>query len=209
MSRTHLEISRELAAMAQAGLAYTRDDYDRERFERLREIADELIHAAPEYAAFSWTMESGYMTPKVDVRALVIRGEEILMVRERSSGKWSLPGGWADVNLTPAENVVKECREEAGVTISVDRLVSVIDRDRAGYPPIEWSVYKLYFLCSPVEANAVPVAGSEVLEARYFSEHALPTDLDSGRVSRNDIERGFEHRAQPNLPVYFQRPGTT
>ena len=155
MPRTLLEVSRELAAMAQAGLTYSRDPYDRERCERLREIASELLRGEPERADFSWPLEDGYATPKVDVRALVIRGGEILLVREKSSGRWSAPGGWADVNLTPAENLRKECREEAGIAVTVDRLVSVLDRERAGHRPIAWSVYKLYFLCAP-PADAVP-----------------------------------------------------
>lgn len=204
MARTLLEISRELAAMAQAGLAYSRDEYDRERFERLREVASELIQSQPEQAAFSWTLGAGYPTPKVDVRALVIRGEEILLVREKSTQRWSAPGGWADVNLTPAENAAKECREEAGVEIAVERLVAVIDRERAGYPPIEWSVYKLFFLCAPV-GEGRPLPGHEVVEARYFHRDALPEDLDTGRVSREDIARGFQVRANPLLTTYFQK----
>ncbi len=204
MARTLLEISRELAAIAQAGLAFTKDPFDRERFEQLERIASELIQTQPGYADFTWTLEKGYPTPKVDVRALVIRSREILLVRERSSGRWSVPGGWADVNLTPAENIRKECMEEAGVEVSVEKLVSVIDRDRAGYPPIECAVYKLYFLCAPV-SEAEPVIGHEILEARYFRGDALPEDMDWGRVSLEDIQRGFEHYQNPATPVYFQK----
>jgi len=204
MPRTRLEISRELAAMAQAGLTYSRDPYDRERCERLREIASELLREEPERADFSWPREDGYATPKVDVRALVIRGGEILLVREKTSGRWSAPGGWADVNLTPAENVRKECLEEAGIAVTVDRLVSVLDRERAGHRPIAWSVYKLYFLCAP-PADAVPVAGSEIVEARYFRREALPDDLDVDRVSREEIERGFRFYHDPALTAFFQR----
>lgn len=205
MARTLLEISRELAAIAQAGLAFTKDPFDRERFEQLERIASELIQTQPGYADFKWTLEKGYPTPKVDVRGLVIRGDEILLVRERSSGRWSVPGGWADVNLTPAENIRKECREEAGVDVSVEKLVAVIDRDRAGFPPIDCAVYKLYFLCAPV-SNAEPVTGHEILEARYFRQGELPEDMDFGRVSLEDIRRGFENTRLPAMPVYFQRP---
>lgn len=203
MARSLLEISRELAAMAQTGLAYSRDHFDRERFERLSEIASELIQSQPGAKDFTWTLGAGYPTPKVDVRGLVIRGDEILLVREKATQRWSVPGGWADVNLTPAENVGKECREEAGIEIEVERLVAVIDRERAGYPPIEWSVYKLYFLCTPI-GEGIPAAGSEVLDARFFRHDVLPDDLDLGRVSREDIERGFAARANAELPVYFQ-----
>ncbi len=204
MPRTLLEISRELAALAQAGLTYSRDPYDRERCERLREIASELLREEPERADFAWPAEDGYATPKVDVRALVIRGGEILLVREKSSGRWSVPGGWADLNLTPAENIRKECREEAGIAVTVDRLVSVLDRERAGHRPIPWSVYKLYFLCTP-PAEAVPMAGSEIIEARYFHREALPDDLDFDRVSIEEIERGFRFYADPALAAFFQQ----
>ena len=204
MPRTVLEISRELAAMAQAGLTYSRDPYDRERCARLLEIASELLRGEPERADFAWPLEDGYTTPKVDVRGLVIRGGEILLVREKSSGRWSVPGGWADVNLTPAENVRKECLEEAGIAVTVDRLVSVLDRERAGHRPIPWSVYKLYFLCTP-PADAVPMAGSETLEARYFRREALPDDLDVDRISHEEIERGFRFYHDSARAAFFQR----
>ncbi len=106
-SRTMLEISRELASMAQAGITYSVDPFDRERFHRMREIAGEVLQHAGK-ADFEWPSEIGYSTPKVDVRGAVFRNGEVLLIREASSGKWTLPGGWADVNLTPAENVEKE-----------------------------------------------------------------------------------------------------
>ncbi|SDT93411.1 ADP-ribose pyrophosphatase YjhB, NUDIX family [Verrucomicrobium sp. GAS474] len=203
MARTLLEISRELAAISQAGLAYSRDFHDRERFEQLRGLASELVQALPGKADFAWPSGEGYPTPKVDVRALVIRGGEILLVRERATGRWSAPGGWADVNLTPAENARKECREEAGIEIEVEQLSAVLDRDRAGHLPIAWSVYKLYFLCHPLDDTPV-AAGPEVLDARYFRREALPDDLDLERITAEEIERGFRLREEGSIPTFFQ-----
>jgi len=111
--RTLLEISRELAALAQAGSAYTKDAFDAERFARLREIAGELLQVSSPVADFEWPAELGYATPKVDVRAVVFREDEVLLVREASSGLWTLPGGWADVNLSPAENVERSASRRA------------------------------------------------------------------------------------------------
>ena len=203
MARSLLEISRELAAISQAGLTYSRDPHDRERFEQLRGIASELVRTVPGKADFTWPVEGGYPTPKVDVRALVIRGGEILLVREKATGRWSAPGGWADVSLTPAENARKECREEAGLEVEVEQLSAVLDRDRAGHTPIAWSVYKIYFLCFPVEDNP-PTAGMEALDARYFPREALPDDLDLERITVEEIERGFRLREEGSTPTFFQ-----
>ena len=95
-------------------MTYSTDPFDRERFHRLREIASEVMRVAGK-AEFQWPTEIGYTTPKVDVRGVVFRDAEVLLIKEASSGKWTLPGGWADVNLTPAENVERECLEETGL----------------------------------------------------------------------------------------------
>ncbi|MGA7213287.1 MAG: NUDIX hydrolase N-terminal domain-containing protein, partial [Terrimicrobiaceae bacterium] len=127
-SRTILEVSRELTSIAQAGITYSADPYDRERFHRLREIASEVMRCTG-HADFEWPVEIGYATPKVDVRGAVFRNGEVLLIREASSGKWTLPGGWADVNLTPAENVQKECLEESGYEVKARLITAVMDRD--------------------------------------------------------------------------------
>ena len=128
-----LEISRELASIAQAGIAYLADPFDKERFHRLREIASEVLRHAGR-TEFQWPAEIGYSTPKVDVRGAVFRNGEVLLIKEASSGKWTLPGGWADVNLTPAENVEKECLEESGYEVKARLITAIVDHDRAGYP---------------------------------------------------------------------------
>jgi ADP-ribose pyrophosphatase YjhB (NUDIX family) len=197
---TLLELSRELHAVAQAGLAYSDNPYDRERYARVQQIAGKLVRGGYGLDSFEWPASVGYLTPKVDVRGLVFKGDEVLLVREASSRRWAAPGGWADVNLTPAENVEKEIREEAGCICRATRLVSIIDRHRAGYPQHPECIYKLFFLCELISGE--PRAELETTEAGFFPLAALP-ELDRGRVSEEDIRRGFQHAGDPAMPTYF------
>jgi len=132
-----LPIARELQAVAQAGLTYATDAFDRERYEAVRAAAARLLAQGfsidPLATRDALANLSGYPTPQVDVRGAVFRGDRILLVQERSDGLWSLPGGWADVNLTPAENVAKEVEEEAGLLVRANRLAAVYDRSRHGW----------------------------------------------------------------------------
>ncbi len=146
-----LHWARRLQAMAQTGLTYCKDPYDIERYEALRGIAYEMLAAhsdAPvERVRDLFAGESGHATPKVDVRAVVFRDDAMLLVRERSDGRWTLPGGWADVGETPAEAVVREVYEESGYRTRAAKLLAVYDRDRHGHPPRPFYVYKLFFRC--------------------------------------------------------------
>jgi ADP-ribose pyrophosphatase YjhB (NUDIX family) len=198
-SRTMLEISRELAAMAQAGITYSMDPFDRERFHRLREIASEVLRHAgtPD---FEWPAEIGYSTPKVDVRGAVFRNVEVLLIKEASSGKWTLPGGWADVNLTPAENVEKEILEESGYEAKARLITAVLDRDRAGYPANPHAIYKIFFLCDL--CGGEPHVSHEVAEVSFFPVNALP-ELDSHRSSAADILEAWKFFLSPSLPARF------
>jgi ADP-ribose pyrophosphatase YjhB (NUDIX family) len=198
-SRTSLEISRELSAIAHAGITYSTDPFDRERFCRLREIASEVLRLTGR-ADFEWPAEIGYATPKVDVRGAVFRGPEVLLIREASSGKWTLPGGWADVNLTPAENVERECLEETGYEVKARLITAVLDRDRAGYPPHPHAIYKIFFLCDL--QGGVPRLSHEVAEVAFFSIDALP-ELDSHRSSALHILEAWRFCQKPSLPTQF------
>jgi ADP-ribose pyrophosphatase YjhB (NUDIX family) len=199
VSRTTLEISRELAAIAQAGISYSSDPYDRDRFQRLREIASEILRETSR-ADFQWPNELGYATPKIDVRGAVFRNSEVLLIREASSGKWTLPGGWADVNLTPAENVEKECLEETGYLVKARRITAVLDRDRAGYPPNPHAIYKIFFLCDLLGGK--PRTSHEVCDLGFFPINALP-ELDSHRASHLDIQEAWQAFQSPSLPTRF------
>jgi len=198
-SRTALEISRELASIAQAGITYSADPFDKERFHRLREIASEVLRHAGQ-TDFEWPAEIGYATPKVDVRGAVFRNGEVLLIKEASSGKWTLPGGWADVNLTPAENVEKECLEESGYEVKARLITAIVDRDRAGYPANPHAIYKIFFLCDL--CGGAPRVSHETTEVAFFPVDALP-ELDPHRSSALDIEEAWRFFLTPSLPTRF------
>ena len=197
--RTFLEVSRELAAIAQAGITYSTNPFDQERFHRLREIASEVIRLAGK-PNFEWPVEVGYSTPKVDVRGVVFRDSEVLLIKEAASGKWTLPGGWADVNLTPAENVERECLEESGYEVEARLITAVLDRDRAGYPSNPHSIYKIFFLCEL--RGGEPRVSHETAGVAFFPLDALP-ELDLHRSSPSDIAEAWRRSQEPSLPARF------
>jgi len=204
-----LHWARELQALAQTGLAFAKDPYDRERYERLRSLSAEILAAHSDVPKARlvdlFTSETGYATPKVEVRAGVFdeRGR-ILMVREAlDHGRWTLPGGWADVNLTAAQNVTKEVREESGYEMRVTKLAAVWDRGTQGHPPSAWSCYKLFFVGTLGGGTAR--TSLETTEIGWFGEADIPADLSLGRVQLRQIGRLFAHAAQPSLPTEFDR----
>jgi len=199
--------ARELQALAQSGLTFTRDPYDRERYQRLRALSAEILAthtaASMDFIIDLFAGEAGYATPKVDVRAAVFDDEErLLMVRETvDGGRWTLPGGWADVNLTPAENAVKEVREESGYMVRITKLAAVWDRTRQCHPSGVFSCCKLFFLCEL--AGGQPLTGLETSEICWFAENEVPGDLSLARVLPGQIKRMFDHRRQPGLAADY------
>lgn len=204
---TWLIWAREMQALAQTGLAFTKDPYDRERYESLRALAARIVAnhtaAAVESVLALFAAEAGYATPKIDVRAAVFRDGRILMVREVvDEHRWTLPGGFADVNLTPAENVVKEVREESGFDVRVTKLAAIWDRRRQGHPaPSPFHIYKLFFLCDIV--GGAPATSLETSEVGFFAAEELPPDLSLGRILPHQITRMFEHARTPARPTDF------
>ena len=198
--RTLLEISREMASIAQAGLAFTKDAFDKARFERLMEVASELLRDPAHAPDFEWPTELGYPTPKVDVRSVVFKEGRVLLVKEASTQLWTLPGGWADLNLSPAQNAEKECREESGYEIKARVITSVMDRDQAGYPPHPHAIYKITFLCDLV--GGTPRASIETTEVGFFPLDALPP-LDLGRTCVAEIRRAYEFSQKPQQTAAF------
>lgn len=198
---------RELQGVAQSGLAFTRDPYDIERYEMLRDLAARIAAAhtgdAAERIAGLFARETGYATPKIDVRGAAFNAQgEILMVREvQDAGRWTLPGGWADVNLTPAENVVKEVREESGYEVAARKVAAVWDRTRQGHVPSYFSAAKLFYVCDIVGGAAR--SSLETSEVAFFAEAALPADLSMGRVLPGQLVRMFAHYRDPGLPTEF------
>ena len=199
-----LQWGRTLQALAQNGLAFCENPYDRERYTKLQQVASEIMS---EYsgADFSrvhnfYRYEQGYATPKVDVRAAVFRDNEVLMVREREDGRWSLPGGWADVGDPPSGVAVREVWEESGFRAQAVKLIAVYDRDRRGHPPLPFHVYKVFFLCDLLEGSPSPNA--ECSEAAFFAEDNLP-ELSLTRVNEPELARVFAHHRERSLPAEF------
>ena len=200
--------AREIQAIAQSGLTFSRDPYDRERYEQLRALAARAMaaggggDAARIEALFA--AQDGYATPKIDVRGAAFNvAGEILMVREvQDGGRWTLPGGWADVNLTAAENVAKEVFEESGFQVRVRKLAAVWDRTRQGHGAFPFATYKFFFTCDII--GGAPAPSLETSEAAFFAEHALPPDLSSGRVLPHQLRRMFAHWREPGLATEFE-----
>ena len=165
----------ELQALAQAGLFYGKDVYDRERYQRIREIAAEMLASRSdlplEKVRDLFCCETGYQTPKLDSRAAIFQGEKILLVRE-NNGTWSLPGGWVDVDLSVKENTIKEVREEAGLQVSADLLIAMQDREKHNKPVYAYKVCKIFVLCTRLGGSFQP--NSETTESSYFALDELP-----------------------------------
>jgi ADP-ribose pyrophosphatase YjhB (NUDIX family) len=201
-----LVLAREMAALAQSGLTFTRDPYDRERYDALRQMAAKVMAAHTDSSAERigalFAAETGYATPKIDVRGAAFCDGKILMVREAlDGGRWTLPGGWADVNLTPAENVAKEVVEESGFTARVVKLAAAWDRSRQGHGASAWSIHKLFFICEITGGAAA--TSLETSGVAFFGEDELPEDLSTGRVLRRQLLRMFDHWRDPVLPADF------
>ncbi|MBN1155066.1 NUDIX hydrolase [candidate division KSB1 bacterium] len=201
-----LKWARELMAIAQSGMHYTDNVYDKERFIRVRQLAAEMIanNSALDLNHVLKIMESegGYATPKVDVRGVVFREDKILLVREiMDQNRWTLPGGWADVNESPAESVEREVYEESGFRTKVDKVLAVYDRTKQGHVPAYiFHIYKLFFHCTITGGEAA--ASMETSEVGFFSEKEIP-ELSVARVTDKQIRRFFEHHRHPDLPTDF------
>ena len=202
---TWLTIARELQAIAQTGLGFSKDRFDLQRFERVRELAAALMahgsSADVEKILELFRGDRGYATPKVDVRGAAFVDGRVLMVRERSDGGWTLPGGWADVNQSAAECVVREILEESGFEARALKLAAVRDYQRSGHPPRHASsIYKMFFICEITGGAARP--SDETSDVAFFAPDALP-NLSEGRTTAAQIQRMFEHAGQLALPTDF------
>ena len=201
-----LAIARELQAISQAGLHFTKDSYDAERYERIGQIAADLLSAQSGLepaAILAWNRsEFGYPTPKVDVRGVVVDAGQVLLVSEAADGgRWALPGGWADVNESPSEAVAREVWEETGLRCRGVRLLGVLDREKQRHdPPFPYHVYKLFFHCE-VAAGALQ-ASRESTAVGYYGLDKLP-ELSVSRVSRAQLERFVAKIARGDLSTDF------
>lgn len=194
-----LTLSRELKGLAEAGLRYAESPYDRERYQRAHEIASEILAAT--VSGFRWPVELGYPTPKVDTRGAVIRDDgRILLVRESANSLWTLPGGWADLRSTPAENVAREVKEESGYDVEVTKLLAIWDKSRHGHPPEPEYAYKLVFSCRLLGGE--PALSHEIEAIDWFAPDSLPP-MCPHRASPEYVALACRHLARPDLPTEF------
>lgn len=204
MAHDWLRWAQQLQALAQTGLAYTDSPFDQERYEIIQHIAAEIIasHTPHDPAAIhaALVLNHGPATPKVDVRGVVIRDGRVLLVKERSDGRWTLPGGWADVNETAAEAVVREVREESGYETRAVKLLALYDRNKHDHPPLLWHTYKVFFACELIGGQ--PTTSIETDGAEFYAVDALP-ELSTGRATAVQIRRFAAHHEHPEWPTEF------
>lgn len=188
-----LDWAKRLQSIAQAGLEYSKDKYDVERFYQIRDISVEILEEYTETSSEKikelFCNETGYQTPKVDIRAAIFVGNEILLVKESVDGRWSMPGGWAESNLSVKENAVKEVKEEAGLNVIAERLIAVLDRSKHIDEVSPYGIYKIFVLCKLVGGEFVPNIETE--ESRFFKIDDLP-ELSTGRNTKEQIEMCYK-----------------
>jgi ADP-ribose pyrophosphatase YjhB (NUDIX family) len=196
--------ARRLAALAQTGITYAQSPFDIQRYEEIRAISAEMMARDSKHTPAAlielFKTDRGYATPKVDVRGIVFRDDQILLVREKEDGLWTPPGGWVDVGDSPSEAVEKEIVQESGFTAKAVKLIGVYNRDKHGHTPLPFAVIKLQILCQ-LTGGAAAVS-DETTDAAFFPRNAIPP-LSLARVVMHQIERGFEHLAHPEWPADF------
>lgn len=199
-----IEYAIEIQSIAQAGLAYVKDEYDKERYERLRDIAAKMLVLKSDLPLNKvkdlFCNETGYPTPKVDTRAAVFKDNQILLVQEKN-GTWSLPGGWCDVDQSIGQNVVKETNEEAGLQVKPVKLIAVQDRNLHNEPIYAYGIVKVFVLCELLGGDFKE--NSETIQSQYFSLDQLPSPLATEKVTRKQIELCFEANDSKNWQTQF------
>ena len=185
--------AQELQFLSQCSLAYSKDKFDRERSERIREIACEMLsykYDIPiEKVRLDFAGELGYQTPKVETRAAVIKDNKILLVKEQFDGKWALPGGYQDVNMSIKENAIKEASEEAGAVVNPVKIIAVLDYNRHHHVNFPFGMVKVFVLCEYVSHSFVE--NTETLGAEFYSLEELP-ELSTTRTTKKQLEMCFD-----------------
>ena len=200
-----LELIKRIKSLSDTGLVYAQNGYETERYEELRSISLKLLGIVSNEPLSAlndfFIPPNDYPTPKVDIRGLALNNtKEILLVKEKTDGKWSLPGGWGDIGFTPAEVIKKEIFEETGLPSRVIRFLAIYDKKCHPHPPQPFYVYKLVFLCEilPGEINT----GFDIEEARYFDIKRLP-ELSEDRILKSQIEQLYQMAVNGDQTVYF------
>ena len=201
---SNLDLARRLYALSQTGLHFTHEEYDRERYRELAQIAGQLLanessHSSEQLYA-TWFVEDGYATPKMDVRGAIFRDDRVLLVRETTDGMWTMPGGWADVNDSPSSAVEKEIEQESGFTAKAIKLAALYDRNKHGHPPHFFHAWKAFFICEIT--GGAPRHSNETDGVDFFPLDQLP-ELSTGRATATQIKRMYVHHLQRDLPTEF------
>lgn len=198
-----IEWAREIFSLSQAGLAYSKNEFDIERYKRLQEITAEMVESQSELSKESvlesFSMQAGYATPKIDVRGAVIREDKILLIQERTDGRWAMPGGWADLGNAPASVAEREVWEESGYRVKAEKVVAVMDANRI--EPMEfYHAFKIIFLCRLIDGE--PRTSNETMAVDFFDPDDLPP-LSRYRTNDDMLKEVFAHVKDPSRPTAF------
>lgn len=204
MSYKWLEWAQRIQSISQAGLAFSNDAFDRERYEELRAISAEIMasHTKTEMQKIQelFLGEQGYPTPKIDVRGVVFQDDQILLVKETHDKKWALPGGFCEIGLSAAENVVKEVREESGYVVQPGKLLALMDMNKYASIPQAFHYYKVFIQCEIIGGQ--PITGIETAEIGFFTENNLP-ELSVKRNTTEQIHILFEFNRNPHKETWI------
>ena len=188
-----MDLAMRVQSIAQAGLAYGKNEYDLERYEELRDIAAQMVaintDIPVEIVKMDFCNEDGYQTPKVDTRAAIFQDGKILLVHEKN-GTWALPGGWCDVDQSIASNIEKETKEEAGLEVKADQVIAVQDWRKHNKCNLPYGVVKIFVQCNVIGGNFQE--NIETTESKYFTKEELPENLAVEKVTKEQIRMCFE-----------------
>lgn len=197
-----IKIAMELQSIAQNGLTYTKDPFDKQRFERVREISAQMISMKTELPLEKvkdlFCNETGYQTPKIETRAAIFKENKILLVKEQD--KWSLPGGWVDYNESIASNTIKEVKEEAGLDIIPLRIIAIQDRNKHNFPKFAYGIFKVFVLCYVISGSFKE--NDETTESGFFSLDNLPI-IDENKNVYDQIKMCFDAYKNEKWEVVF------
>jgi len=198
-----LNIAKRLKTMSHLGLTYTTNEYDIDRYKELEQISLEMINLLTDHPleelSIYFSDKKEYITPKVDIRSVIFNEKnEILLVKEKSDGKWSLPGGWADIGLSPTEIAVKEAFEETGFNVKAKKLLAVLDKRCHSHPPQLEYTYKIFIQCE-ITGGEESIA-FDMLDVAFFAQDNIP-ELSTNRVLRSQIDLMFEYLNNPDKPA--------
>jgi ADP-ribose pyrophosphatase YjhB (NUDIX family) len=192
-----MDWAREIFSLSQAGLTYSQNEFDIQRYKRLQEITAEMIASQSdlekEAVLENFSLQAGYITPKVDVRGAVVDEGRILLIQERMDDRWAMPGGWADLGNTPASVAEREVWEESGYRVKAEKVVAVLDANRI--EPMEfYHAYKIIFLCRLLGGE--PRISHETLAVDFFDPNQLPP-LSLFRTNEDMLQEVFAHVQDP------------